>query len=55
MNGLEEIQGFIKNFICEKEQTQAKIGKIEEKRRQLAEQRNSKKKIHIHFASCRSG
>ena len=46
MNGLEEIQGFIRNFIFEKEQTQAKIGEIEEKRRQLAQQRNVKKKIN---------
>lgn len=46
MNGLEEIQGFVKNFICGKEQTQAQIGEIEEKRRQLAQQRNSKKKIN---------
>lgn len=45
MNGLEEIQGCIKNFICEKKQIQAKIGEIEEKRRQLAQQRNLKKKI----------
>lgn len=43
MNGLEEIQKSIKNFICEKEQMQQQISEIEEKRAQLAKQRNEKK------------
>lgn len=44
MNRLEEIREYIKNFICEKEQAQKQIAEIEEKRTQLAQQRNEKKK-----------
>lgn len=44
MNRLEEIREYIKNFICEKEQVQKQIAEIEEKRTQLAQQRNEKKK-----------
>lgn len=43
MNGLEEIQVYIKNFICEKEQAQRQIAQIEAKRTQLAQCRNEKK------------
>lgn len=46
MNGLEEIQGCIKNFIYEKEKLQRKIAEIEEKRTQLAQKRNERKQ-HI--------
>lgn len=45
MNGLEEIQKSIENFICEKKKTQQQIAKIEEKRLQLSQERNEKKKI----------
>lgn len=44
MNRLEGIREYIKNFICEKEQAQKQIIEIEEKRTQLAQQRNEKKK-----------
>lgn len=44
MNGLGEIQGYIKNFICEKENIQRQIAEIEARRTQLAQQRNEKKK-----------
>jgi len=44
MNGLEEIQDCIKSFIDEKVQIQKEIAKIEEKRTQLAQVRNEKKK-----------
>ena len=40
MNGLKEIQGHVKNFICEKEKIQKQIVEIEEKRTQMAQQRN---------------
>ena len=43
MNGLIEIQGFIEEFINEKKEVQRQIVAIEEKRTQLAEQRNEKK------------
>lgn len=45
MNGLGEVQEYIKSFICEKGQAQRQIAEIEEKRTQLAQQRNEKKKI----------
>ena len=50
MNGLEEIREYIKNFICEKIQSQQKIVEIEEKRTQLAQQRNEKKKSNSDWA-----
>ena len=43
MNGLEEIQGSIKNFIYERQQVKNQISEIEEKRAQLAQERNEKK------------
>lgn len=43
MNGLEEVQGYVKNFISEKQQMQQQITEIENKRTQLAGQRNEKK------------
>ncbi len=46
MNGLEEIQGCIKDFIFEKGQLKTKIAGIEQKRTQLAQKRNEKKQ-HI--------
>ena len=46
MNGLEQIQESIKNFICEKKQVQQQIMEIEEKRTKLAQERNEKKKIN---------
>ena len=49
MNGLREVQGYIKNFVCEKEQIQRQIAEIEEKRTQLAEQRNEKKKLNSDY------
>lgn len=45
MNGLEEIQKQSASFISEKKQLQEQINKIEEKRIELAEQRNAKKRI----------
>ena len=50
MNGLKEIQECIKNFICEKVQVQQQIAKIEEKRIQLAQQRNEKKKSNSNWS-----
>ena len=47
MNGLEEIQGYIKKCIHEKEEVQGTIRDIEEKRTQLAQQRNEKKAKQI--------
>lgn len=44
MNGLKEIYEYIKNFICEKGKAQQQISEIEEKRTQLAQVRNEKKK-----------
>lgn len=44
MNGLGEVQAYIKSFICEKEHIKRLIAEIEEKRTQLAQQRNEKKK-----------
>jgi len=49
MNGLEEIQEYIKSFVCEKKYMQEEIIKIEEKRTQLAEQRNEKKKANGNY------
>lgn len=43
MNGLEEVCGYIKNFICEKNEVQKQIVEIENKRTQLAGQRNIEK------------
>lgn len=43
MNGLEEVQEIIKNFIYEKQQVNKQISEIEEKRTQLALERNNKK------------
>lgn len=44
MNGLEQVQGSIKNFICERKQVQQQIAEIEEKRTKLAQERNEKKR-----------
>jgi len=49
MNGLEEIQEYIKGFICEKEKIQGQITKIEKNRTQLAQQRNEKKKFNSNY------
>lgn len=46
MNGLEEIQEIIKNFIYEKQQTKQQIVEIEGKRAELAIERNEKKKVN---------
>ena len=46
MNGLEEIRENIENFICEKKQVQQQIAEIEEKRTQLAQERNANKKVN---------
>lgn len=46
MNQIEEIKECIKDFICEKKQTQCQISEIENKRIQLAKQRNDKKRVH---------
>ena len=43
MNGLEEIQGNIKNFIAEKQQVKKQISEIEQKRAELAQKRNEMK------------
>ena len=43
MNRLEEIQEIIKNFIYEKQQMKQKISEIENKRAQLAQERNESK------------
>lgn len=44
MNGLEEIQECIKNFIYEKQYIKTQIAEIEQKRTELAEKRNEMKK-----------
>ena len=49
MNGLEEIQECIKNFIYEKEHSQRQIVEIEQKRSQLAQKRNERKQ---HISNC---
>ena len=46
MNGLEEIQGNIKNFIAEKQQVKKQISEIEQKRTELAQKRNEMKKFY---------
>lgn len=46
MNQIEEIKECIKGFICEKRQTQCQISEIENKRIQLAQERNDKKRVH---------
>lgn len=46
MNGLEEVQGSIKNFIYEKEQVQKQITEIEQRRIKLAQERNEKKRLN---------
>ena len=43
MNGLEEIQKIIKNFVNESKQAKKQISEIESKRIQLAQERNEKK------------
>lgn len=43
MNGLEEIQKIIKNFVNESKQAKQQITEIETKRTQLAQERNEKK------------
>ena len=43
MNGLEEIQKIIKNFVNESKQVKKQISEIESKRTQLAQERNDKK------------
>ena len=43
MNGLEEIQKIIKNFVNESKQVKKQISEIESKRTQLAQERNEKK------------
>lgn len=45
MNKLEEIQEYIKSFISERTQVKKQIAEVEEKRVQLAYERNTKKKI----------
>lgn len=47
MNDLREIQESIQNFILEKAQMQKQIQELEEKRTQLAQERNEKKKHNI--------
>lgn len=44
MNGLEEVQEFMQKFICEKQEIQQQIAKIENQRTKLAEYRNRMKK-----------
>ena len=44
MNKLEEIQEYIKSFISERTQVKKQIAEVEEKRVQLAYERNTKKK-----------
>ena len=43
MNGLEEIQKIIKNFVYESKQAKEQIAEIENRRTQLAQERNEKK------------
>ena len=50
MNGLEEVQEFIQKFICEKQEIQQQIAKIENQRTKLAEQRNRMKKSNSNCA-----
>ena len=50
MNGLEEVQEFMQKFICEKQEIQQQIAKIEKQRTQLAEQRNEMKKSNSNCA-----
>lgn len=45
MNGLEEIQKIIQNFICDSEQSKQEIAEIERKRMEIAEKRNEKKQL----------
>lgn len=47
MNGLEEIQKIIKNFVSESKQAKEQITEIESKRTQLAQERNEKKNANI--------
>lgn len=47
MNGIEEVQKSIKEFICEKKQIQQQIVEIEQKRTQLALERNEKKQVGV--------
>ena len=49
MNDLEEIKRIIKNFVNEAEQTKAQIQELENKRMQLANQRNEKKQDNINY------
>lgn len=51
MNGLGEVQEYIKDFVCEKENIQRQILEIEAKRTQLAQERNEKKK---NYGNCQS-
>ena len=53
MNGLEEIQEFIRKFIYEKEEAKKQIAEIEEKRTQLAQERNEKKRANCKGAEKR--
>ena len=46
MNGLGEVQEYIKGFICEKQKIQNQIIKIEDKRELLAQLRNEIKKVN---------
>ena len=50
MNGLEEVQEFMQNFICEKQEIQQQIAEIENQRTQLAVQRNRIKKLDSNCA-----
>lgn len=47
MNGLEEVREIIRKFIYEKQQVNKQISEIEEKRTQLAQERNQKKNACI--------
>lgn len=49
MNGFEEVQASIKNFVKEKKEMQKQITKIEEKRTKLAQERNKKKKNNSNY------
>ncbi len=51
MNELEEIKKIIKNFVCESTQLKMQISKIENKRIELAQERNEKKKINTSNSS----
>lgn len=50
MNGLEEVQEFMQNFICEKQEIKQQIAEIENQRTQLAVQRNRIKKLDSNCA-----